>query len=69
MKADIDFGNGTLTLVCSKCRKKHLKKIEDTKAAIAIHCGCGSVVSWSGDLTWVQCYARPYGVGPRISSA
>ena len=60
MKADIDFENGTITLVCSKCRRKHLKQIADTKLGLQIKCECKNVISWQGDLTWVTCYARPY---------
>jgi len=60
MKADIDFENGTITLVCSKCRRKHLKQIADTKLGLQIKCKCKIVISWQGDLTWVTCYARPY---------
>jgi len=60
MKANIDFENGTITLVCSKCRRKHLKQIADTKLGLQIQCKCKNVISWQGDLTWVSCYARPY---------
>jgi len=60
MKADIDFDDGTITLVCSKCRRKYLKRIADTKFGVQIKCKCKSVISWQGDLTWVSCYARPY---------
>ena len=52
MKADIDFENGTITLVCSKCRRKHLKQIADTKLGLQIECKCKNVISWQGDLTW-----------------
>ena len=60
MNANIDFENGTITLVCSKCRRKHLKQIADTKLGLQIQCKCKNVISWQGDLTWVSCYARPY---------
>jgi hypothetical protein len=62
MKADIDFNNGTITLVCSKCRRKYVKQIDETKSGLNIKCQCNGVISWVGDLTWVRCYARPYGV-------
>ena len=55
MKANIDFENGTITLVCSKCRRKHLKQIADTKLGLEIKCECKNVISWQGDLTWVSC--------------
>ena len=61
MNANIDFENGTITLVCSKCRRKHLKQIADTKLGLQIECECKNVISWQGDLTWVTCYASPYG--------
>jgi hypothetical protein len=60
MKAHIDFDAGTITLVCSKCRRKYSKRIADTKSDIQIQCKCKNVISWEGDLTWVTCYARPY---------
>ena len=67
MNANIDFENGTITLVCSKCRRKHLKQIADTKLGLQIKCKCKNVISWQGDLTWVTCYARPYGTGAGFS--
>jgi hypothetical protein len=53
MEADIDFNDGTITLVCSKCGRKYLNQIADTKFGIQIRCECKSVISWRDDLTWV----------------
>jgi hypothetical protein len=60
MKADIDFDNGTITLICSRCRRKYPKRIADIGSGVRIRCKCNSVVSWQGDLSWVTCYANPY---------
>ena len=62
MNADINFNDGTIILVCPRCRRKHPKRIEETKTALRVACRCGNVVSWEGDLTWVRCYAQPYGI-------
>ncbi len=57
MKADIDFNNGTITLVCSKCRRKYVKQIDETKSGLNIKCQCNGVISWGGrsDLGTVLC--------------
>ena len=60
VKADIDFDNGTITLICSRCRRKYPKRIADIGSGVRIRCKCNSVVSWQGDLSWVTCYANPY---------
>jgi hypothetical protein len=60
MEADIDFNDGTIRLVCSKCGRKYLNQIADTKFGIQISCECKSVISWRDDLTWVTGYARSY---------
>jgi len=60
MQADIDFDNGTITLICSKCRRKYPKRIAEIGSGVRIKCKCNSVVSWRGDLSWVTCYANPY---------
>ena len=60
MKADIDFENGTITLICSKCRQKFPRRIAQIGSSIRIRCKCNSVVSWQGDLSWVTCCANPY---------
>src|SRR5258705_13284827 len=60
MEADIDFNDGTITLVCSKCGRKYLNQIADTRFGIQISCECKSVISWRDDLTWVTGYARSY---------
>jgi hypothetical protein len=60
MKGDIDFNNGIIILVCSKCRRRYPKRIADTKTGFRFKCKCKSVISWQADLSWVTCYARPY---------
>ena len=60
MQADIDFDNGTITLICSKCRRKYPRRIAEIGSGVRIKCKCNSVVSWQGDLSWVTCYANPY---------
>jgi hypothetical protein len=60
MKADIDFDNGTITLICSKCRRKYPRRIAEIGSGVRIKCKCNSVVSWQGDLSWVTYYANPY---------
>lgn len=60
MKASVDFDHGIFTLTCSKCRRKHVKRISEANAGLRLRCKCGTVLSWVGDLNWVACYARPY---------
>jgi hypothetical protein len=60
VKADIDFENGIVTLICSKCRRKYPRRIAEIGSSIRIRCKCNSVVPWQGDLSWVTCYANPY---------
>jgi|SoiMetStandDraft_2_1073263.scaffolds.fasta_scaffold878630_1 DNA-directed RNA polymerase subunit RPC12/RpoP len=60
MEADIDFNDGTITLVCSKCGRKYLNQIADTKFGIQIRCECKSVISWRDDLSGVTGYAQSY---------
>jgi len=72
MKASVDFDHGTVTLVCSKCRRKHVKRIAETRTGLRLRCKCASVLSWQGDLNWVACCARPYqwdGAAPRSARA
>ena len=59
VNADIDFSAGTITLRCPRCRRKHVKPVEDTKSPLSIKCNCDRVISRESDLTWVRCYAFP----------
>jgi hypothetical protein len=60
MKADIDFENGTITLVCSKCRRKYPKRISEIGSGLRVRCKCKAIITWRGDLSWVSCCARRY---------
>ena len=51
VNADIDFSAGTITLRCPRCRRKHVKPVEDTKSPLSIKCNCDRVISWESDLT------------------
>jgi hypothetical protein len=62
VNADIDFAASTITFKCPRCRRKHRKRIEETKSPLNIKCSCEHIISWVGDLTWVQCIAQPYGI-------